>query len=145
MKMDVTAMKVDLADAADVIREVKKQTRRVVDPNRMVGERTIDGGFELPIRTWVPISRRQTLRPGKAMTKDEGKALHVNKRRTTLICTIRAAMRGRFHAPTFLRSPELLEELARTWRSYAAPEESVPMTVHEEVTAPGGLVLSRAK
>lgn len=146
MRTDVTAMKVDMADAADAIREVKRVTRRVVDPIRLMGERVIDMGMELPIRTWVPISRRTTLRSGKAMTTDEGRALHANKRRATLLCTIRAAMRGRMHAATFLRSPELLEELARTWRSYAkTDEDAVPISVHEEVTAPGGIVLAGTK
>lgn len=141
MKTDWKAIDVERADAEDVIREVKLQTRRQCDPMREHGFRIVetkvspDGTERLHIERAVPISRRKVARPGKNISPDEGRALAKAKRETTLLCTIRAAGRGRFHAMTFLKSPELLEEFARTWRSFAVVEPAPTETETIEASA----------
>lgn len=143
MKTDITAIRVAIADAADVSREIRAVTRRMVDPNRLHEERLVEKkcllcpehvlGHAIATLQVVPTSRVRTLRPGRHISPDEGKALHKAKRDATILCTIRAAMRGRVHSPMFLRSPALLEELAAVWRTY--DQERVPIVVVEEEVA----------
>lgn len=140
MKTDIAALKVELADQADVIREIHGQTRHVVNPNRVYGfgPYTRKDGSTVSFTTGVPVSRVMLLKNGRDLTKDEGKALHKAKRRVTLLCTIRAAHRGRVHSATFLQSPELLDELAREWRTFekfdvVPAEEEAPAEAKAEV------------
>jgi hypothetical protein len=118
MKTDLRAMRVELEDAIDVIREIKFQARAQRSRSRIYSYRKIAGGNY----RYVPIERRQIVRRGKNLTPDEGRALAAAKREVTLYCTIRAAMRGRFHSMALLTSPEKLEALATAWRSYAVLE-----------------------
>lgn len=139
MVTDLKAIRVELADAADCIREIKRQTRRVLVPTRRYGFRRVelrdDNGHPHNHYKWVPVERRETLRPGKNLTPDEGQALARSKREATLLCTILAARRGRFHSMAMFKSPELLEELAQAWRSYGPRNPVEPVTeVVAEVT-----------
>lgn len=141
MKTNIQAIKVELADAADIIREIRAQTRRQCDPMRQWGFRQVsravapDGTYATIIEKPVPISRRKTLRAGRNLTPDEGRALASAKRDATLLNTIRAAHRGKVHSATFLRSPALLEELAAAWRSFMVVPAPVPAEAATEIGA----------
>lgn len=109
-KTNVAAIKEEIRQTTITVRSIKERFRRKVDPNK------------------TRESRRLVLTHGRNITADEGGNLNRLAKRATLLCTIRALMRGKAHAKTFLNQPAHLQEIIDVWKTF---ELKVVISNHE--------------
>lgn len=115
--LDIGRVREQLLVVQQTLMMLKHDTRAVKE----VGKRTFMRNGHLVSRTFT----KQVIRRGRELTKDEGKLLHRAKKAATLLCSMLALSRGKFHKSPLMRHPTSLFELATLMDLYALPPASI--------------------